>query len=528
MGSAIRFARWVLIALLTCALPATYLTFALNRRSWTPEWIAFWIAVAMLAIGIALRPKWLRPDARAVRVIVIGGAALMIAVVVWNLAYADHVARPGSDTRNGEFRKNRNSRHWPIYGVAAFHGLPRALPAVAAMGGMVAFLIYAHRRNWPVDTRFLATLASVQLATTVAFAYSEERLTKPMQFDGFRYEIARFDDSNTVDVLRQYVSVQNKLGSFNSHYPPGFLLLMRAERLTHLAGIVGVLTLLVVPLTLFPLVKIVQSLRGSATAQRWAGGLFCTSVGVLIFTTLTPTALLIFLATSALCWLMLAITAGTVHRAIVVGIALGATTALYAFMSFSIGMLGLLMTAVVVLAFAFNVNNIRSRPKQTLIALLCSAAIFAGVFFLLYAATGFDYLACLKESRINLTKSNGNYFDSPERFALRFTGNLLAYLLSCGFVVAIPAFCAWPNRGAKPLQRVWVWAVPLALVVASGLGMGRLETERVWLFYTPAMCVAAAIWFARRDEETNRRLFPLVMIAAAIWACSAEILLHQY
>lgn len=526
MGSAIRFAEWLLVALLTCALPASYLTFAMNRRSWTPEWFALGIAIAAMTIGIALRPKWLRLHARAVRTIVIGGAALMIAVVVWNLAYADHVARPESDTRNGEFRKNRNSRHWPIYGVAAFHGVGRALPAVVTVGGMVAFLIYAHRRNQPVDTRFLATLALLQCATTIAFAFSEERLTSPMQFDMFRYEIARFDQSSIVDVLRQYVSVQSKLGSFNSHYPPGFLMFLRAERLLKLTGFVAVMTLLLTPLTLFPLTGIVRAIGGSATLQRWTAALFVTSIGVLVFPTITPTALLIFLATAVLHLLMLAITADTVRSAAVASIALGAMTALYAFMSFSIGMLGILMTVIIALSIALNVNNIRSRPKLTMISLSCGAAIFAAAFLMLYAMTGFDWLACLNESRVNLNKSNGNYFDSLERFGLRFTGNLLAYLLSCGFIVAIPTFCAWRNRTSS-LQQISAISVPAALLAASALGMGRLETERVWMFYTPAMCLAAAIWFASRIEEPNR-LFALVMISAGIFACAVEILLHQY
>ena len=86
-----------------------------------------------------------------------------------------------------------------------------------------------------------------------------------------------------------------------------------------------------------------------------------------------------------------------------------------------------------------------------------------------------------------------------------------------GFLLVLGLPIAW--RGLRELARGTPEAVAIfsVLAIAAVMGFTKAETERIWLFFAPYVCLAAARALARRPE--------LVMPVAA--ALAAQALLHE-
>ena len=85
-----------------------------------------------------------------------------------------------------------------------------------------------------------------------------------------------------------------------------------------------------------------------------------------------------------------------------------------------------------------------------------------------------------------------------------------------GFLLVLGLPIAWLRaaraaRGAD--EAVAIFAV---LAIAAVMGFTKAETERIWLFFAPFVCLAAARGLARRPE--------LPPVAAAL---AAQALLHE-
>jgi methylthioxylose transferase len=86
-----------------------------------------------------------------------------------------------------------------------------------------------------------------------------------------------------------------------------------------------------------------------------------------------------------------------------------------------------------------------------------------------------------------------------------------------GFLLVLGLPIAW--LGLRELARGTPEAVAIfsVLAIAAVMGFTKAETERIWLFFAPFVCLAAARALARRPE--------LVMPVAA--ALAAQALLHE-
>jgi hypothetical protein len=115
------------------------------------------------------------------------------------------------------------------------------------------------------------------------------------------------------------------------------------------------------------------------------------------------------------------------------------------------------------------------------LAVLCGAALLA-FYALLAAATGFDPIGTLRATeqvyRLGIAQSRPYWF--------WLTGSPTAFLLVLGLPIAWYALRA---LAAGERTAVAIFGV---IAVASVAGFTKAETERIWLFFAPLVCLAAA------------------------------------
>jgi hypothetical protein len=123
----------------------------------------------------------------------------------------------------------------------------------------------------------------------------------------------------------------------------------------------------------------------------------------------------------------------------------------------------------------------------------------------------------------------GTAFDSWDRYLLRGTGSTFAYLLSAGIPLAVLGMtprlrATYPGSA---LVKPTVLAPALAMLLAVLLGLGHLETERIWLFFTPVLAISAAFELHRRADE-DPWVFAIILFLALLWACAQELCYRHY
>jgi hypothetical protein len=120
---------------------------------------------------------------------------------------------------------------------------------------------------------------------------------------------------------------------------------------------------------------------------------------------------------------------------------------------------------------------------------LCGAALLA-FYALLAAATGFDPVGTLRATeqvyRLGIAQSRPYWF--------WLTGSPTAFLVVLGLPIAWYALRALAARQTVALSIFGV------IAVASVAGFTKAETERIWLFFAPLVCLAAATQLAGRPR----------------------------
>jgi hypothetical protein len=115
------------------------------------------------------------------------------------------------------------------------------------------------------------------------------------------------------------------------------------------------------------------------------------------------------------------------------------------------------------------------------LAVLCGAVLVA-FYALLHAATGFDPIGTLRATeqvyRLGIAQSRPYWF--------WLTGSPTAFLLVLGLPISWYALRA---LAARETAAVAIFGV---IAIASVAGFTKAETERIWLFFAPLVCLAAA------------------------------------
>lgn len=150
-------------------------------------------------------------------------------------------------------------------------------------------------------------------------------------------------------------------------------------------------------------------------------------------------------------------------------------------------------------------------------ALACHAAV--------YAATGFDVVACFRRALVENEQLIASSWSSAETLVFAALGNLAAFAFACGVPASAVALRALELRrgDAQPLaQQSFATAVAIALTLLLGLYLW--EVERIWLFLVPPVCASAAGLLAPLGAAEQRR------VLAAVWLQSfaSELALHTW
>jgi len=264
-------------------------------------------------------------------------------------------------------------------------------------------------------------------------------------------------------------------------HPPGLVLTMHAlgiDTAGELAALCIAAGALSAPLT-YALGRTLLDER----AARLAGLLVAVAPGALDFGATSADAVYLLLGLLA-AWPL----AARGLRARVAGAVLLAVGACFAWSLLAVG------------AWAVLLALLREGWRAALVlAALCAVAVLAG-FGLLAALTGFDPIGTLAATeqvyRLGIA--------SRRPYAFWLFGSPVAFLLVLGLPIAWLALRA---AGEGHPVAVTILAV---LLVAAVLGFTKAETERIWLFFAPFVCLAAAVVLARAP----RALAPVAALLA--------------
>jgi hypothetical protein len=156
---------------------------------------------------------------------------------------------------------------------------------------------------------------------------------------------------------------------------------------------------------------------------------------------------------------------------------------------------------------------------------------FLCLWLLVWASSGCNLIGCLLQGvRDHDRQQMGGAYDNPVRYLIRSTGNVIAYLVfifPLGVLAIAGAGSAWRDR-ARPVLRALAPAAVLTIFIAGFSGQFFLETERIWIFMTPALAIVAGAELARRANVQNGRIARLVLVIAIAFSCFQEIFWMHY
>jgi hypothetical protein len=142
-------------------------------------------------------------------------------------------------------------------------------------------------------------------------------------------------------------------------------------------------------------------------------------------------------------------------------------------------------------------------PAAAVLAVLCAAALVA-FYGALYAATGFDPIGTLRATgdvyRAGIASLRPYWF--------WLLGSPTAFLVVLGLPIT------WLALRALAAGRTLAIAIFAVLAVSALLGFTKAETERIWLFFAPFVCVAAA---AAPAPVPLRPLLGVLAVQALAW-----------
>jgi hypothetical protein len=520
---------------------------------WKQTWVLRLATATAVASAIAyFVPSALFPRKRGtLPLIVFGTAVLLIANIMWNRSFLDYT-RHHTYVRE-VFRRAMRNFHAPVYGrydnaIArnkearppySYRTLPWVIvTSIAALGWFYWALRRPLEKRW--DAASFAVLCGFMLAMIALFALCEppEKPGRwaPMRFtlqlsgySEFASDIPAF--KGVRDTLRNYVDKmppeKKLLNWYGQHYPPGNLILLTIEKQIGIPGLTKAVVCLLTALTAVPLYLLAKELELDDMAASAAVLLFAMTTGVLVYATLNTTSMVMFPGTMCLWLLVRSLKTGSIAAAALLGLSF----TFYLFFSFSASILGVLMALMSVLGWWSGAFKLRSVLVTGAVSLAC---VFASIG-LLYLTTRFNLIACFITAVRGHQEQQGNEgFDDARRWWLRSTGNVIAYLLSivplCILAVAAVASfrLAKPRAEGERLKRSFFVATMLTVLIAGFSGLFYVETERIWIFLTPAFALAAGYELRRRAVDEGRRLIYIVLFLVIAISCTQEFFFQHY
>jgi len=359
--------------------------------------------------------------------------------------------------------------HPPFIGAYGPRADPLALVALALFAAAVAVVPRLLRARPAV---FAAALFGLTLVLRLALAAARggtdvwdrafEILPRGEGKNEYLPSLAAFDYGPGF-VVDRFAELVPALPVHSAGHPPGLLLTMHyfgldtSVRLAAFCIVVGALS---APLA-YALGRRVLDERGA----RMTGVLMAFAPGALLFGATSADAVYLTLGLLAAVPLL-----SPAPRTRALGALALAAVSLFAWSLLAVGA----WAALLVLA------RDGFRPAFRL-ALVCGVALLAvqGVFAL---ATGFDPIGTLHAT----TRVYELGIASRRPYAYWLLGSPVAFLLVLGVPIAWLALRRLATGSPEAI------AIAAVIVIASVLGFTKAETERIWLFLAPFVCLAAA------------------------------------
>ncbi|MFZ5573128.1 MAG: hypothetical protein ACOZF0_22225 [Thermodesulfobacteriota bacterium] len=441
---------------------------------------------------------------------VIGASLLMLFQFLWFQTYIRTAIAHSYAT--GMFRTAFRNIHAPLYG---YPEIPEIRWAVAMAGCACLFFLFCRqvtRRTQALSSpSILVGCLLFQAAFMIVFALSENP-SRLLDYIGslatFREDAVLFQ--GPLDILKHFSRSLGEIGSRTAHYPPGFLMFYSIGEKLGISWLFKFSCYAAALATTIVLWTSSAFFSFSARARFLTAGLFLTAAQVLIYPSHDPC-----------CWNMLLCLLATVlflkalaEDRVVFGILSGLAFSLSIHLSYVTFVAGLIPALAFLIAFFTRTIGTRILVRQTLITLLTICLVGLGIWLL------FD-LNIITLVLFSIAKNHQTIafhpFESITYYLLRSTGNLLAFF----FVIGAPVLtlCAigtryLPGRTGSSLFSIFWLSTLGSLLVAGFSELFILETERIWIFFTPALTLMAG--------HTLDRILPADETAsvAGVLACS--------
>ena len=432
-------------------------------------------------------------------------------LVLWNDSYLAHIASSGYT--DDIFRYALQTFQAPVYGVAK----PLAVGGIciALMAGAMQYALSAHHLRHQMDQpqwRMTSGFVALQLFAISAYGLINNGGAWPsltLIHANISLDLHHFD--SVAAVWSQWNARLASLRSQAGHYPPALMALTMLERDHALPGLLA-LTSITSALACIPLMtRLCRTLELSPASCICALGLMAASPALFTFPPVAATAPTAMLTLASLVSLAAALR-GQRFAALASGLALGCH-GLYSFTAVFNG----LLLALWLLAAALNHSATKHRVLVSGGQLMVGSI---GLWSLVWAVADFNLLTCLTLAiENNRAAMSYELFEQSRRYVLRASGNLLAY---CAYLGPLAACCALAggtrSRPANARLAAFAMALGATLLLATLSGSFFLETERIWIFFTPAICVLAGYGLAAIAPVHGQRDQRALWLAGAMLA----------
>lgn len=519
-----RYAEIILYVPVIVGLPLFFAWF-LHAGSASGQRFLF---LMLLAAGFSgwyltsLETKDLRSKAPYLSYLFIYGCILMVFLIIWNYLFRIYISQV--DFSGDIFRSRFRNYYAPLYGYLQIPSIKGYLYLLLPSGLFTIYLIKYRSRlieNYSnVASVFFLVLFSVCMALTDDIA----RVTDWMAHYGyFAQGLPFFADIS--ELFRDYTDKMGQLGVHNNHYPPGILLTLKIEELLNFRGLTRLLVLLSTIGTLCVLKETGKTIGGSERCAQLAGFLFIFSPGILVYISADPGYIVLLPASLTL----LLFLKGLLTGKSVYAVAMGLVFSIYTFFSFSSGFLGLFLAMMFGLLWRYG----QVRFSAGLTQITTSIVVFTAFYVILYCSTGFNLQVCLKEAIQNNTNQMSSGFDDVIRYFFRSTGAILVYLMTAGIPLSYLAIrgavmAAPKEKGCNNLGNLLAIGLLGCLLVCGFSGFFFLETERIWLIFTPALAVAAAFEAERIYLDRGFSPISVILLSSLLLSVVYELCLRPF
>ncbi|MGE5607949.1 MAG: hypothetical protein ACM359_01735 [Bacillota bacterium] len=276
-------------------------------------------------------------------------------------------------------------------------------------------------------------------------------------------------------------------------------------------------------LSLLPLKAICTELQFTPAQTGAAMLLYATGAGILMFPTISLMSLVVFLLAMCLWMLIRALK----HNQTWPAALLGFFFATYVFCTFATYMVAILMGLLTLAAIGSRLASL----QRVLKVLAISIGAFVAFFWLLYLISGFNLIACFRMAvRLHLEQT-GVGFSGFTRYLFRSTGGILAYLISAGLPLSALAYASvagcFRDKQASRWATVFCLSLTSAIILSGFSGMSFMETERIWLFFSLPLAIAAGFELGRRIDHEGHLTLTGTLSIALTQACCYGIFYEQ-